>query len=423
LNDAYAWTGHYAVQRPYSTNGLNQYSAAGSTALTYDANGNLTAETPPSPAPPRTYVYDIENRLVGAPNGVTLSYDPLGRLFEVSSAGSPATRFLYDGDALVAEYNAAGTMLRRYVHDIGADVPAIQYEGTTVSATTRRYLLSGPQGSIVASTDGSSIIQTRNTYDEYGIPGAGNSGRFQYTGQIWLPELGMYHYKARIYSPTLGRFLQTDPIGYQDQFNLYAYVGNDPLNLTDPTGAGVLTWSSRTDVQLTIYYTVDTSRAAAGFLPGPANREIANRFTGSTDYNGETVNMTAQAIYVPPDQAAGVQDLKTVTVFPFDQLPGRAETGGRPYTDRIGGNNVHVTPTEGVAHIAHELGGHTSGAGDQYVGGRSADGRPVTIPGPGNNVMQDYYGRANPQTLREIIVAPTNINVCREGVHSVTGKC
>jgi RHS repeat-associated protein len=102
-----------------------------------------------------------------------------------------------------------------------------------------RILLRDALGSVLALTDSTGVVQTQYTYEPFGattVSGASNANSFQYTSRE-NDGTGLYYYRSRFYSPALGRFIAEDSIGFWGgSANLYAYVHNEPLLLTDPTG-------------------------------------------------------------------------------------------------------------------------------------------------------------------------------------------
>lgn len=124
----------------------------------------------------------------------SVPHDPLGRLFHLTQENGRSLTLVSEGDRLLGEIDdATGTLVRRYVYGPGVDEPLVWYEGAGLA--DRRYLHADERGSIVAVTDGAGNALAVNSYDEFGIPAPGNLGRFQYTGQKWLPSVGLYDYE------------------------------------------------------------------------------------------------------------------------------------------------------------------------------------------------------------------------------------
>ena len=241
-----------------------------SKSFTYDGNGNQTGDGV------NTFEWDAENRLVTVKQGATtiaaFTYDGSGRRV-TKTAGGVTTTYVYDRGN-VAEERVSGGSTTRYVQNNSFDRPLAQVVGSVVSFFVADHL-----GTITAKTDSAGGVVLHRAYDPWGRILAGNESGPAFTGRDWDSSIGAYYYRARYYSAETGRFLSEDPIGLAGGLNRYAYVGNNPIDVKDPTGTQA---TNSTEVWWCIKHPEICAMASPCFFAAQKMERILN-FGGVSD--------------------------------------------------------------------------------------------------------------------------------------------
>ncbi len=136
----------------------------------------------------------------------TYAYDPQSRR-KAKTVNGVTTNYLSVGHQEIAEYDGAGTLLRRYVYGPGLDEPL----ATVDAAGNHSFHFTDALGSVVALANASGQLTEKHACSAYGLAPSTAGTVFQFTGRRIDPETGLYYVRARYYAPALGRFLRTDP--------------------------------------------------------------------------------------------------------------------------------------------------------------------------------------------------------------------
>ncbi|MBI1746582.1 MAG: hypothetical protein HYR55_08340, partial [Acidobacteria bacterium] len=207
---------------------------------TYDANGNLLVKEESGTGFVTIFTYNALNQLkrIDFPDGgfAEYSYDGMRRRVKTNINGT-LTKYVYDGVDILLELDERSAAKSVWTFGLNIDEPiSVERDGQAL------YYHADDLGSIRMLTDVSGRVVQTYDYDSFGriVNALGPINQpFLYTAREWDAVAGLYYYRARYYSPEMGRFLSEDPVG---SINLYAYIGNSPIRWVDPFGLDRTSW-------------------------------------------------------------------------------------------------------------------------------------------------------------------------------------